>query len=250
MKISIKTNHFTPADTKEDAKVELKGYATIRFDDKYVLDNVRILENKEKNTLFVALPTIKTKDGEHKEFFHPITADTRNALNKAVLGQFNSAELEQNEFYAYQLGDKVTFEPSARAKDFFDYTKDNIIGIGSVKFGYDWVCENIQVKEKKDGSGVYIDTPSRKVEKTGEYNQMFYPITPEAAAEFKQVCVNALDEFKKEKAKAADWGIPVKEERTDAQPAVENEQGVDNSISFDDSEFEDLDLSASNSRGR
>ena len=36
-----------------------------------------------------------------------------------------------------------------------------------------------------------------------------------------------------------------------AQPAVENEQSVDNSISFDESEFEDLPLNtASNSRGR
>ena len=250
MKISIRTNHYTPSETKENSKVELKGFATLRFDDKYVLDNIRIMENKEKGTLFVALPTIKGRDGDYKEFFHPITSNTRDALNKAVLGQFSSESVVQGDFYTYDLGKTATFEPTAKGNNFFDYTKDNIVGIGSVKFG-EWVCENIQIKKMKDKDDVYIDTPNRKDNSTGEYKQMFFPITKEASAEFKKVCVDALEEYKAEKAKSADWGIGVHEERSvEPAPVVENAQDV-GAMSIDDmdlSDFEDIDLSASNDK--
>ena len=269
MKISIRTIHYTPSEQTEkraEAKSDLIGYATLRFDDNYVLDKVQIRERRDNNELFVALPTIPDKEGKPKEFFHPITPETRTALNKAVLGQFNDENVKQGDYYAYDLGEKVTFKPTAKADNFFDFTKENVVGIGSVRFG-EWVCENISVKRKverdADGNSIkgkytdelYVDTPKYPKKKDGkitEYQQMFYPVTEEAAAEFKKVCIDALEEFKKEKAKNADWGIGVHEERTNVQ-SVEKDNVQDASDDYSDidvSEFEDLVLPASNGRSR
>ena len=91
MKISINTRHV---DIKENPHI--KGYATLKFDDKYVLEAVRIVENKDSQ-LFVALPSIpvdpEKNDGrDRKEVFHPITEGGRFGLNRAVLKQFADAE--------------------------------------------------------------------------------------------------------------------------------------------------------------
>ena len=255
MKVSIRTNHYENADMPN-----LKGFATLTFDDKYVLESVKILENKDKE-LFVALPTIKVNpdknDGnEYKEFFHPITERGRKGMNDAILRQFNDASLANNTTKEYDIGDKMNFRPSASEKNFFDYTKDNIVGIGSVKFGNDFVCENVQVKTKKDGNDVYIDTPNRR--KGEDFVPYFHPITAEASKEFKEVCVNALDSYKMEKEKGFDWGEGVVVERTNNKLASAEKYtatpSMDNMMSdfedIDESEFEDLDLTASSDLSR
>ena len=256
MKVSIRTNHYENTDMPN-----LKGFATLTFDDKYVLESVKILENKEKGELFVALPTIKVNpdknDGnEYKEFFHPITERGRKGMNDAILKQFNDASLANNTTKEYDIGDKMSFRPSATEKNFFDYTKDNIVGIGSVKFGNDYVLENVQIKTKNDGNGVYIDTPNRK--KGDDFVPYFHPITTEAAADLKEVCVNAFESYKAEKEKSYDWGEGVVVERTENNAAAAEKTAttpaMDNMMSdfedIDASEFEDLDLTASNGLSR
>lgn len=267
MKISISTKHYENEQTPN-----LKGYATLKFDDKYILESVKVLEGTDANDqkkLFVALPSIKVdpdknEGKEWKEFFHPITDKGRQGMTNAILKQFNNPDVKDNTFMSYDVGDKLSFEPTASAKNFNDYTKENLVGIGSVKFGKDFVCENIQVKTKKEVSagedGLYIDTPNRKVDPAKndgkEYRAYFHPITAEAAAEFKNVCVNALNEFKAEKAKGYDWGEGVVEERTESKKAEKSEtaetsiDGIDMSQFEDTSDFEPLDLTASNGLSR
>lgn len=41
MKISVRTTHYT-----NDNSPQLRGYATVKFDDSYVLESVKIMEGK------------------------------------------------------------------------------------------------------------------------------------------------------------------------------------------------------------
>ena len=156
----------------------------------------------------------------------------------------------------------MSFEPTASAKNFRNAQGGtNTVAFGSVKFGDDFVCDYVSIKNKNDGTDVYIDTPNRKVkdpEKEGEmkYAPYFHPITSEAAAEFKEVCVKAFADYKAEKERSYDWGEGVEETRTTSQQkavAADNSQelgGLDMSEFEDESEFEELDLTASNSLSR
>ncbi|MCR5479896.1 MAG: SpoVG family protein [Ruminococcus sp.] len=262
MKISINTRHV---DIKDNPHI--KGYATLKFDDKYVLEAVKIVENKETQELFVALPSIpvdpeKNNGVERKEIFHPITEGGRIGLSKAVLKQFADAE-KDGKSYTYDIGDKMSFEPSATAKNFRSAHNNgnNAVAFGSVKFGNDYVCDYVSIKNKIDGTDVYIDTPNRKVkdpEHEGEmkYAPYFHPITTEAAAEFKAVCVKAFSDYKAEKERSYDWGDGIEETRAVSQQkavAADNSQeigGLDMSEFEDTSEFEELDLTASNGISR
>ena len=96
MKISVRTTHYT-----NDNSPQLRGYATVKFDDSYVLESVKIMERQDSNEIFIALPSlmVRTKDqngnyvindkGEYvkefKEVFHPITAESRKVLNSAIM---------------------------------------------------------------------------------------------------------------------------------------------------------------------
>ena len=51
MKISVRTTHYT-----NDNSPQLRGYATVKFDDSYVLESVKIMERQDSNEIFIALP--------------------------------------------------------------------------------------------------------------------------------------------------------------------------------------------------
>ena len=60
MKLDISTNHYELENTN------LRGFATIKIDDKYVLENVQIRENGN-GELYVALPSISKPVRENGE---------------------------------------------------------------------------------------------------------------------------------------------------------------------------------------
>ena len=61
----------------------LKAYANITFDDCFVLHNVRVIEGN--NGLYIGMPSRKLSNGEFRNIAHPITADFRDKMTKAVL---------------------------------------------------------------------------------------------------------------------------------------------------------------------
>ena len=48
MKISVRTTHYT-----NDNSPQLRGYATVKFDDSYVLESVKIMERQDSNEIFI-----------------------------------------------------------------------------------------------------------------------------------------------------------------------------------------------------
>ena len=66
----------------------LKGYATIVFDDCFVVHDVKIIQGP--SGLFVAMPSKRTKNGTYRDTAHPLNRDTRLMIEKAVLDRFES----------------------------------------------------------------------------------------------------------------------------------------------------------------
>ena len=64
----------------------LKAYATITFDDCFVVRDLKIIQGG--TGLFVAMPSKKRKDGTFKDTAHPLNAETRDMIENRVLEVF------------------------------------------------------------------------------------------------------------------------------------------------------------------
>jgi len=75
---------------KVSAEGKLKGVASITFDDEFVVHDIKIIEGA--SSLFIAMPSRKTPDGEYKDIAHPIRTEMRELLSKLILDKYNQAE--------------------------------------------------------------------------------------------------------------------------------------------------------------
>ena len=73
---------------KTIAEGKLKAYATVTFDDCFVLHNVKLIEGKKG--IFVAMPSRRTKTGAYKDIAHPITPEFRSALQEKILSAYET----------------------------------------------------------------------------------------------------------------------------------------------------------------
>ena len=66
---------------KEDNK--LKAVASITIENCFVVHDIKVIEASDST--FIAMPSRKTNDGEHKDIAHPIDTETRELIKKAIL---------------------------------------------------------------------------------------------------------------------------------------------------------------------
>ncbi len=71
---------------------KLKGYATIIFDNCFVVRDLKIIDGN--NGLFVAMPSKKKKDGTYRDTAHPLNTETRDMIENSVLAEYE-AELRK-----------------------------------------------------------------------------------------------------------------------------------------------------------
>jgi len=69
---------------------KLRAYATITFDDQFVIHNLKVIDGK--SGLFVAMPSRKTKNGEFKDVAHPISSEFRAVLQDSILEAYENAD--------------------------------------------------------------------------------------------------------------------------------------------------------------
>ncbi len=65
----------------------LKAYATITFDDCFIIRDLKIIDGN--NGLFVAMPSKKRKDGTFRDTAHPLNNETREMIEEIVLKEYN-----------------------------------------------------------------------------------------------------------------------------------------------------------------
>ena len=74
------------------AEGKLKGYATVTFDDCFVVHDIKVIEGNQG--YFIAMPSRKTLDGEYKDIVHPLNTETREQIRTAILAEFEKAQKE------------------------------------------------------------------------------------------------------------------------------------------------------------
>ncbi len=75
-------------------KAKLKAYASVTFDDCFVVHSVGILEGS--NGLFVVMPSRKVGENEFKNVAHPIVTSFREKMSKAVLDAYNATKDDED----------------------------------------------------------------------------------------------------------------------------------------------------------
>jgi len=65
---------------------KVKAVASVTFDDEFVVHNLRIVEGERG--LFVAMPSRKLPSGEFRDVAHPVTMETREKIQIAVLREY------------------------------------------------------------------------------------------------------------------------------------------------------------------
>jgi stage V sporulation protein G len=71
----------------------MKAIASITIDGEFVVHDIRVIDGN--NGMFVAMPSKKTPDGEFRDIAHPISSETRQKIQDAVLEEYYKVEVEQ-----------------------------------------------------------------------------------------------------------------------------------------------------------
>ncbi|WP_209125722.1 septation regulator SpoVG [Alkalihalobacillus sp. BA299] len=67
----------------------MRAIASITIDNEFVVHDIRVIDGN--NGLFVAMPSKRTPDGEFRDIAHPISSQTREKIQSAVLAEYERA---------------------------------------------------------------------------------------------------------------------------------------------------------------
>ena len=73
---------------------KMKAVVSITIDDEFVVHDIKVIEGEKG--LFIAMPSRKTPNGEFKDIAHPINAETREKIQKAILEAYEAPEAEES----------------------------------------------------------------------------------------------------------------------------------------------------------
>jgi stage V sporulation protein G len=65
---------------------KLKAYVTITLDGCFVIRDLKVIHGA--SGLFIAMPAKRRKDGTYKDIAHPLNADTRTQMERAILLEY------------------------------------------------------------------------------------------------------------------------------------------------------------------
>jgi len=65
----------------------VKAYATVTFDDSFVVRDMRIIEGK--NGIFLSMPARRKRNGDYQDVCFPISAKLRDLMENEVLEKFD-----------------------------------------------------------------------------------------------------------------------------------------------------------------
>ena len=69
---------------------KIKASASITIDDCFVVHDIKVIEAND--TLFIAMPSRKTPDGDFKDIVHPLNTETREMIRDIVLKAYEEAK--------------------------------------------------------------------------------------------------------------------------------------------------------------
>lgn len=227
MNIKITVNPY------ENEKTKMLGYATVNFEDKYVLENIKIKNGQYGR--YVELPKYSTpkKDDngkiieniygkpefEYKDIFHPLNADMNKEFTDAILTEYkNVIENGKNTVYkgdkrstGYTLSGDFDISRTTAGVHSKKNDNDNLLGMASMGFGNSFILEKIKIKEsvsEQNKGNTIIELPKYRTTKTDEhgkpilddkgqntfeYRDAFHAISTEGYSEMFNAVVNAYN---------------------------------------------------------
>ena len=72
---------------KVNSVTRMRAMASITLDDDFVVNDIKVIESE--NGLFIAMPSRKTPNGEYRDIAHPINAETREKIERAILEEYD-----------------------------------------------------------------------------------------------------------------------------------------------------------------
>lgn len=72
---------------------KMKAIVSVTFDDEFVVHDIKVIEGDKG--FFIAMPSRKTGDGEFRDIAHPITSETRNKIQAAILESYEEIIAEE-----------------------------------------------------------------------------------------------------------------------------------------------------------
>ncbi len=186
MKYSIKVNSI---NSKEGSNI--KGFATVVFGDSFKITNIAILENKDKDQLFVSMPRYKSSEKDesgatiYKDVCNPITAEFREELYTNIIEAYEQAIVpEQEQVKNSGKGMKSAVEMPEFSVTVSPYEKDgiNIKGLARIYIEESFIVNNVNILQGKEN--IFVSMPAYKTKQIDEqgkaiYQDVCYPVTKE-----------------------------------------------------------------------
>ena len=207
MKYSI---NVTEAKNQEG---NVKGFATLVFGDSFKITNIAILENKEKDSLFVSMPRYKSNERDehggivYKDVCNPITAEFRKELYDNILEAFEQVKASDGQEFK---AERVEMEMPEFSVTVTPYEREgsNIRGLARVYFDDSFIVNNVSILQGKEK--LFVAMPSYKTKQVDEqgkavYQDVCYPVTKEFREKLYAEIVNQYEQAKtKNEEKARD----------------------------------------------
>ena len=186
MKYSIKVNSINSKDGSN-----IKGFATVVFGDSFKITNIAILENKDKDQLFVSMPRYKSSERDengatiYKDVCNPITAEFREELYTNILEAYERAIVpKQDQLQESGKGMKSSLEMPEFSVTVSPYEKDgsNIKGLARIYIEESFIVNNVNILQGKEN--IFVSMPAYKTKQIDEqgkpiYQDICYPVTKE-----------------------------------------------------------------------
>lgn len=205
MKYSIKV---TEAKNQEG---NVKGFATLVFGDSFKITNIAILENREKDSLFVSMPRYKSSERDenggtiYKDVCNPITAEFRKELYDNILEAFEQVKASDGQEFKTEKAEMEMPEFSVTVTP-YEREGSNIRGLARVYFEDSFIVNNVSILQGKDK--LFVAMPSYKTKQTDEqgkavYQDVCYPVTKDFREKLYTEIVNQYELAKSKKEEQA-----------------------------------------------
>lgn len=76
-------------------KGRMKAVSSVTFDREFVVHDIKLIQGDE--SLFIAFPSKKDKEGKFADICHPISQEMRNKVQEAVIEKYNDVLASQSE---------------------------------------------------------------------------------------------------------------------------------------------------------
>lgn len=197
MKYMVKVNLVK----KEESNI--KGFATVVFGGSFKITNIAIIENREKEQLFVSMPRYRSsernEDGSvlFKDVCNPITSDFRQELYDKILAEYDSVKNNGSiQKVTEEIAEPPRFSVTVTP---FEREGSNIRGLARIYFDDSFIVNNVNILQGKDK--VFVAMPSYKTKQKDRdgkdiYQDICYPVTKDFRAKLYGEIERAYEEAK------------------------------------------------------